>query len=266
MSLTVEVKGVNFINKGAELMMQSIRKEVLKKFPEATVCMNLRSGSPKKIREAGFSVIPYYFSKKYGLINVFLNICSAIIPGFLRRKWKLVRLGEIDLILDASGFTYSDQWGYESMEVMHAYYKKMRQQGKKVVFMPQAFGPFEKPKSSHYSKLMFSEADLIFVRDKVSLDYVKKVTDSAALKPEPHPDFTNLLKVERSGKFKSYEGKVCLIPNYRMIDKGLGDVYFKFLSNCVKVLEANNMSFFFLIHETDNERIFVRLMNEKEKA
>ena len=61
-----------------------------------------------------------------------LNFLSYWLPQFLRqklRRWGIVTEADVDIIIDASGFSYSDQWPsklriYHLKNELHRFFKK----------------------------------------------------------------------------------------------------------------------------------------------
>jgi len=264
MKLNIEIKGVNFINKGAELMLFAIKDQLNLQYPNARVCLGMRSASMRRITSNGFYVIPHYFSK-YVLINTIIDLIFFFIPKKLSKKLKFVKSSEIDVVLDASGFAYSEQWGPEGVEVMARYYGQVIKREGTVILLPQALGPFNSKRVQKAVTQMFSNSTYVFARDASSYEYVKDFIDSSKL--EMGPDFTNLLQVPSlEEKYENYNNQVCIIPNYRMIDKGVGEEYVLFLKNIIEYLNMKNEHFYFLIHETGKDAEIISILENLIKC
>lgn len=252
--MIVEIKGVNFINKGAELMLRAILKEFQERGVNVEFCLNAKDISLAPTELSNLNFYPWRYSQKIPFLGKLLNFLfeKAGINYFKGRK--VVTRNQIDVVLDASGFVYSEQWGSESAELMASYYQEAKKRGQKVILLPQAFGPFEQEKMIKAMKQILHEADLVFARDKISFSLLKELAPKTK-NLNLSKDFTIKLKGESVDK--DTHGKICIIPNYRMIDMRNDNEYLDFLDNAVSSLNELNYEFYFLIHESDKDRILV---------
>ena len=183
--------------------------------------------------------------------NIAWDKIFHIIPKKIRDNFGLVLDSEVDIVIDASGFSYSDQWGIYATKRTAFDIKLWKKQNTKVILMPQAFGPFTINGISKYFKIICEYADIIYAREKVSYKYINDlVGDKKNVKISP--DFTNLLNGTFFRDFDIEENKVCIVPNLRMIDKTSkmeSERYPKFMAKCLKILYDANSKPFFLIHE-----------------
>lgn len=257
---------INFKNKGAELMMYSILERVRQWDSTHKVAVNFETGTFKQRNQAGtyhhlwkwFWTIPY----PYG-VDTF-NWVVSLIPTSLRERYKLVLESEIDCIMDASGFAYSDQWGEQKTNITATLCKRWKKQGKKIIFLPQAFGPFNNSNIRDDFREILSLADLIFARDKKSYDYISEIgssMDNVAIAP----DFTNLLTGLKPEYADRLVGRPCIIPNYRMLDKTSSDTekqYLAFINSCLQYLIDRGLNPFILIHEVDDLSLGQQIQQE----
>jgi hypothetical protein len=65
-----------------------------------------------------------------------------LVPAGIREQYGVVLDKEVNVVLDAAGFAYSDQWGPDLSEELARSSKRWKKQGSKVILLPQAFGPF----------------------------------------------------------------------------------------------------------------------------
>ena len=145
---------------------------------------------------------------------------------------------EIHAVLDASGFAYGYQWGPGPTMEAAARFNFWKKQGKKIILLPQAFGPFTSREIDRSFRTIADNADLIYARDKISYRYVVNlVGERPNLKIAP--DFTNLLASEPPTGFGSGEKRFAIVPNFRMIEKTSEadrGRYMPFLAICVRHL------------------------------
>lgn len=181
-----------------------------------------------------------------------LGRAVEVVPKKLRDRYGFVTAGEIDVILDAAGFAYSDQWGLPATGDLAERSTAWKLKGKKLILLPQAFGPFKTPGIADLMKRIADNADLIYARDRQSYDFL---TTAVGERPNIRiaPDFTNMLQAVPFSGFSRGEGHVAIVPNARMLDKtdGLGrNSYKNFISQTISRLSEARLQPFFLVHET----------------
>ena len=156
--------------------------------------------------------------------------------------------------MDASGFAYSDQWGVRATQITAELCFRWKKQGKKIIFLPQAFGPFSSSDIKHNFNQIVELADLIFARDRKSYDYINQIANSMS-NVRIAPDFTNLLPGLKPQYADKLINRPCIILNYRMLDKTTDDTknqYFTFINSCLQYLVDKGLNPFILIHEVDD--------------
>jgi len=254
----VELKGVGVVNKGAFLMFLSILQNLQEINCDIEICMEPNSSFTYE------ELIKYGIKPKIGFRDKKLPWDSIfkLISKKNRENYGLVHNEDIDLIIDASGFAYGDYWGdkYIKKRMNNLVGNKVGRDTK-LIFMPQAFGPFKKKKLKKPFGKLIDRASLIFVRDRKSYSYLEKSfgkKDKFLLSP----DFTNLLN---SGKAKKYdEGDLCIIPNTKMLqDERSKEEYLSFMSFLINHLISKNETPYFLIHEGDSDFNLAKSINSK---
>jgi colanic acid/amylovoran biosynthesis protein len=248
--MNIEVRGVNFVNKGAELMLHAVIEELSRSCPHALVAMDLKAGSYRNRARLGLYQKPMRSEWMFG---------SGIIKFFSRKKTRerygVLLASQIDAVLDASGFAYSDQFGTVQAEKLARKVKKWKRSGKKIVLLPQAFGPFETQPIRKAFQTIVDNVDLLFPRDHDSYDHVVGLVgerDYIRLRP----DFTNLVKGKVPEYFEVGRQRACLIPNSKMIEKTsevVRDAYIPFLAECGRFLKHAGLDPFLLVHEAKKD-------------
>jgi polysaccharide pyruvyl transferase WcaK-like protein len=167
---------------------------------------------------------------------------------------------EIDIVIDASGFSYSDQWGDGySLELADSC-KRWKRNGTKIILLPQAFGPFTSKKIKKAIKTAVDNIDLIFPRDRISYGHLVGVAGEQN-NIKLAPDFTNLIEGILPDNFDTKNNRFCVIPNYRMIDKTQkkqSEAYIAFMIRCVRYLLDSQASPFLLLHEGARDLILAQ--------
>jgi len=252
----IEIRKAGFVNKGAELMLYAVMQKVKERYPEATLVMapSALDGSHPfhKLVKIGF--YPKAWLWRYGIQWGYL---AEFIPRKLREMYGIVLDKDVDVVLDAAGFSYSDQWGVGNSEELAKSSFRWKKQGTKIILLPQALGPYQNPKIHKSVKKWTDNVDLIFARES---DSYKHLTDLVGEKSKINisPDFTNLVKGSVPKNYNAGNKSVALVPNYRMVDKTPqkeSKAYLPFMIRCAEYLVEQNAQPFILVHEGVNDRM-----------
>ncbi|WP_156680251.1 polysaccharide pyruvyl transferase family protein [Sphingomonas profundi] len=205
--MTIEVKGINFSNQGAGMMLLAVQQRLGSRFDLAVPAQGdyaLRApfGMKQILRRAGpLNLAPFVRAT----------------PARIRQRIGLVAEREIGGVLDASGFAYGDQWGAAKVrERLFAALDRRRRSRSPVILLPQALGPFTKPDLRQAFGRVVDEASLIFVRDEVSAGYL---AETYGERPNIRrcPDFTIGLSGLADPRYAAYAGRPALVPNHMVV-------------------------------------------------
>jgi polysaccharide pyruvyl transferase WcaK-like protein len=258
--MTIQIDGANTINKGAELMFYAVLEEIERRYPEATVIYNgfgvgyKKLDSPFKIKgytRLSLGTKPWGVQKRLGLPYGYLT-------GFHPVKG-------IDMIIDISGFKLGDQWKRDNryLRALEKYYIGMKGYGTQVFLLPQALGPFLTPNGRKTVEILDKYVDFIFPRERESYQYL---VDGGIKKSKvlTFPDFTNIVKGEFPVGYEDFKGKVCIIPNEKMIahDDSGSERYISFIYRVITVLKSKGMDVFLLNHEDKGDRKVCKKINK----
>ncbi|MEH8018580.1 polysaccharide pyruvyl transferase family protein [Rheinheimera muenzenbergensis] len=217
--LFVEIKGVQFRNKGAYLMLLACLQG-LKQLPrpvELVLSPGPNLPYPERARLGAWQKLSF---RRGGLD---LTPLIGKLPGAVQRlfnRYGMLSERQVDLVLEASGFAYGDQWPLRFLQNTAKEVVRFAKAGKPFVFMPQAFGPFTSADSKAAMRDIIQHARLIFVRDPVSLQHLQScmptLPDSVVLTP----DFTVSLTARANHEIPSIQGPyAALIPNNKVVSK-----------------------------------------------
>ena len=263
--MLVEIQGVNSINKGAELMLYAVLQRFDAYYKNSTIGANLRCGNFQQRSEAGLQHIAWVDVARAPIIGPVVDIITNFIPQKMLSSMHIIKDSEIGAVLDASGFAYSDQRGIYPAINMAKWTKRWKAQGKKIVLMPQAFGPFENKVIKDAVIQILDNSHLIFARDRISYDYLMEL-NSHSEHIKLAPDFTNLVVGQIPPYWDIDSNQFCIIPNYRMIDKTSDEVkasYLPFLESSIKYLIERGKNPFILIHETNQDYQLAEVLQKR---
>lgn len=266
--MLIEIRGVQFVNKGAELMLHSVLEKVAEFWPQATIC--LQAGPNTKVND---------IERINGLRRINLkkskydfNGLTYFIPKYfrrlLRKKCKLVLESDVSLVLDASGFAYGDQWSTLVLRQVAQDVTRFNKKNKPYIFLPQALGPFSNQDNIYWASKMFKAATLVFAREVVSLNHIRSLPGEPTVFQAP--DFTNLLIPPISDEHKDLINKIAIIPNSKMLSKKNKNShwvtsYLDILVQCIEAMQQRGEDLFLLNHEGREDNRICLEINKRLK-
>jgi polysaccharide pyruvyl transferase WcaK-like protein len=257
--LTVEIHGAGDHNMGAELMSIAIADAIRNRYPGSRIVVPIEFGDFRCRARHDYLTTWETSGRLRGFISRFGLKCGK---KRIRENIGVIDPGEVDVVIDASGFSYSDRWGYGSaMQIV----KKMgsrRRRHQKFIMLPQAFGPFTNSRLITYTRRMLNRADLIFAREEISRAYV----ESLGLPVEVliAPDFTASVDPVPTMRPFAAGDYVVFVPNVRMIDKGMGrSDYHEHIHEFIRLGKNAGKEILFLIHDKHEDIAVVDEISRK---
>lgn len=251
--MKIVIKGTNNVNKGAELMFCAICQELEKRFPHSTVYISeISTLSP--YNSNNLNIYPRNNRTLMKFISRFH------IAGILRRIGiNIKRINQsdyspqdVDIYFNAGGYAVGDTWNHNkrSNSNQDFFLKTIKKRGTKIIFLPQAFGPFEKESSKNAIKIIVKYADLIYAREKNSYNYIHEACGDVT-NVKIAPDFTTLIKGKLPEELAEYYNSIIIIPNKRMLmEKNVEIVDYINLIKCIiPYSEKLNKKIVILNHE-----------------
>jgi polysaccharide pyruvyl transferase WcaK-like protein len=241
----VGIRGTNTRNKGAQLMLQAI-------------CSRLGDRSELAVLPATTdSAVRRRFGLQQTLCHpVAPRVTSSLgnaVPAGIRADYGLISDREIDGVLDASGFHYTDQLPTAFARSEARAGRVWARRGVPKIVMPQAFGPFEKPGTRRWTREALEQASLVFVRDRVSESYIRQLRISTTIMRSP--DFTIGIKPPGIDAV-SGQPFLALVPNTKLFTHGGLDRrrYVDLLVGFAGAAKANGLTSVVFVHEaTDHD-------------
>jgi hypothetical protein len=257
----VEVSGTGFHNMGAELMLVAAQRELMSWGDVQDVAIDLRTGARAQRERVGCAGVIRFRRDGWGWKGRLAVLAASVTPAAVLRVVHAYKPSSIDVLLDASGFAFGDQWGPLPSHHKAELFRTFSEAGKPVVLLPQAFGPFEDPAVAETARSALDQADVIHARDPESLAHLHRL---GLKKPalELAPDFTNLIEppVERIDA-----RSVIVIPNGRiteMVHSVTASTYLEFLEACCATALEHGFRVIVMAHEA-MDRDFAGQLRER---
>lgn len=248
--LTIEIYGTGTHNRGAELMTIAIADRMRMTFPGVRLVVPSSFGD--FCARGRYNLwttweFPGRFRSK--MVSAALRVGAKAI----RSSLGIIDPAEIDVVLDASGFAFSDQWGPSAATKLRARMDTPARCGKQLILLAQALGPFTDQEVASTSRRLFARSSLVCARDDQSHAAAEALVDSAKLKK--YPDFTLGVAPLPSPEIQLPERFVAVVPNYRMLDKASsGANYLSFLRRALDLLLENGLHPVFVLHDAEEDK------------
>lgn len=258
-NIKIVISGVEGVNKGAELMLYAILQELEKKYPQAIVYLPI-SQFPNGLKCINTSLQLEQSPNKLVRFLGKNHITGLLNRIGLRFKYlnNLLPIKEAKYYIDASGLYFSDQMISEDRIAsdLHILLKGYYEQGTKIVYLPQAFGPFHKSASIKTVEVALRYANIVIARDDKSLNYLQQLKGKSD-RIKQYYDFTGVVKGVCPDEFSYLRGRVCIILNKQMIRKGAltKDSYINKVKAMIDVIYQEGYEAFFLDHADDIDLI-----------
>jgi len=213
----IQVKGVQFENKGAELMLLAILERLRREWPDLEFALAPNPNTPfRRIVAAGG-----WQRLRVDGAPVDIDAWSYRLPGRLLelgRRHGIVTEREVDAVLDASGFAYGASWGDSALECAAREVRRLARHGKPYLFLPQAFGPFNITGAARAFGRALLEAALVCAREPESKRHLAALQDGLEQRIEVFPDFTMQLAGDAAAARRHGVDRATalLVPNQMM--------------------------------------------------
>jgi colanic acid/amylovoran biosynthesis protein len=213
----VEVKGVQFANKGAGLMLHAVVDRLREMVPGVEFALTPGPNAPfHRIAAVGA-----WQRLRVPGAPLDVDALSYRLPMRLRRaarRYGVVTEAEVHAVLDASGFAYGEAWGDVPLVATAREIERLAHRGKPYVFLPQAFGPFGDSAATRRFGQALASAAVICARDARSHEHLSRIAGPAAGRIETYPDFTLAVPGDAHAavRWKVDRATALVVPNAEM--------------------------------------------------
>ena len=250
--MIIQVTGADTINKGGELMLRAV---VAQMGGDHEIAVRPGIGSFLERGRIG----TYQYVENPGVPRAVVSAVDRALPAQVRTKirerYGLIFESDVQAVLDASGFAYSDSFALARSKNAADHLERAARVGKKVVLLPQAFGPFTSKEHRREFERIMRVASLIFARDQVSEAHLAEI-GAPAERVVRAPDFTCLLSSAPAQRTPSRTALI--VPSAKMLTHAEGpvrDAYLPYVVEAARSLLAAGLDVKVLVHEINDLEI-----------
>lgn len=269
--MIIEIKNVQFVNKGASLMLYAILEQLKQYDGSIKFCVAPSKNAPIAQRMELQLLQKVNFRKNVLDISALTYFIPKKFRTALIQSYGVVTEADVDVVLDASGFSYGDQWSGIVLKQLALEVSRFKRKNKPYIFMSQALGPFS-GENCKPAKKAFLASKLIFSRDVESFKHVKQLIGDKSY----HflsPDITHLVKNDNHfecNKFSKYNEHIALIVNSKMlsnknVDKQAQANYLEQMHCVINTLQQKKQLVVMLNHDGLADRKICEQLNLKLK-
>lgn len=270
--MRVVIVGGGFENHGAAAMVRTVQNELGKRLDGADLYLHVGADGPKEaVWSAGLTPAagPTFRSRlgkalwtaRHSSIGELAGVRSsrdlhaAQKAASARETFRL--LAPVDAVIDVSGFAYGDDWGRHQLAERLTLARLCRDSGGRVVFMPQAWGPFNSSWLKDQLQHLFSgPGTLAFARDARSLSSLSDIGADQKSNSGTWPDIAFLFEGAGENRGRQLLAEmgcsatrpiVGIAPNSKVLERATGEgacnAYIRMLArlaaHCIDVLGAD---------------------------
>ncbi len=250
--MLIEIRGVQFVNKGALLMLEACLAQLRQKYPAVQIALAPNRNSPFLAR-ADVSALQKVSLRFRGYdFNALSYWLPLRLRRFLRHWFGFVFEADLDLVLDASGFAYGDQWGGRNVKLLTAEIGRLKRHQTGYILLPQAFGPFTRKSDQQALAKGLLSALMTCARDEQSYKHLIQYASAADI--QQFADFTNLLEPPARAAMSTEKAYGLVIPNSAMLgprnhNNAWRTVYLQQLQTAIQLMRERGIRPVLLNHE-----------------
>ena len=260
----VRIDGVGFWNKGAELMLDAV---VGRLAAEEGQYVPVWGGDPNASFEqlAARGILRPFILQRF---RIPVHALARVLRVRGMARYGLVDRNRVDAVLDAGGFRFGDPWAHTDAQLkeLAVTYRWLHRRGARLVFLPQAFGPFQVQTSKEAIAIATEHADLVFAREPESYEYLVDCLGKDD-RIRCAPDFTGeVCGVISHRAYEKYAGATCVIPSSQVLKhapSSVASAYVDFMVACVEQLKRVDPRVVVLNHGGGDDALLCSELAEK---
>ncbi|MCC5888293.1 MAG: polysaccharide pyruvyl transferase family protein [Gammaproteobacteria bacterium] len=262
--MILEIHGAQFRNKGALKMLHVAISKIRSHEAQMEFALDEAAGNTAQIRSMGLSVLKgsrgwmgsRWFSPRFKIQKILNHV-----PFGSDR----LAIRNVDGLIDVSGFAFSDVWGHRPMRDFNALASYYAEQGKPVIMLPQALGPFRSHVSRQNFVRLMDSVSAAYARDRTSYNYAAELIGECS-KLRIAPDITlfdgrQVPPVLRETKIST---DVFIVPNIQVTRRGDAwsvDVYVEMMADLIRLVLSQNCKPRLLVHDTSGaDRVLAHMI------
>ena len=252
--MIVELHGAQFKNKGAQLMLRTVVHEVTSRIDHIEFAVGTQCGNQTERDRLGLKQIkpvrPWMDSKYNSFVLAVQEWLSAGPGEKVAEHLNHLTLQKVDALIDLSGFAFTDHWGVMPIKNFAILAETYRRQGKPVVMLPQAVGPFENEQSRNAFRRLIKAVDILYLRDIQSIQYAQQIAGQDQ-RIRFAPDLTLFYSPPVNHNLVE-EPYCCIIPSKRMFEQGgddWGSTYRDYIHVSVRESRRQGYEVYIVVHD-----------------
>ena len=263
-NVLIDIAG--FKNRGDQLMLEACVDQVRARLPEATIAIPERAWRNGATWCLQRNILPFP-GPAISFKGSAKNAVKRVAEHLLSRSPVRLYPDQIDLVLVSPGFRYGDSFASffpaaaSKNEIRK--YRSFRKRGCRIVFLPQAFGPFREQAVRDLARTILPLASLVYAREETSRRFLAEIMPDAN-NIRICPDFT-CLSCAKSGTVRfPIRSYAVIIPNAKMMEKtgfGTASAYPAFLKAVCATIAGKGIPIILLNHEGSADETILRDLN-----
>lgn len=236
--------GAGMANKGAELMLRTVVSEMSARLPQIELGLSPAIPNSGRAADLGLARLAVPLPNPGHRFRFPLPFALRhILPGWGDNAW---RWSDVDLILDISGFAYTDEWGPAAARNLARIGRDLGERGGHLILLPQSFGPFELPGHAEAMREALRHVELVFARDHSSYEHLSPLRAPRDVLLAPDITLSQGYDAPTIGDWAA------LVPNVRLLDQGetrWGGSYVTMMGGIIDSISASGLLPVVIVHD-----------------
>jgi colanic acid/amylovoran biosynthesis protein len=264
--LTILLFGGNVdpqMNKGDALMLLAVVARLREAFPDAELVARHGAGDYSQRSRLGLFQLLFHSERMSPR-----RLAEWVIARY-RTEYGIRTDADLTAMINFQGYRFAD-FGWREVRRDYGDFKRRQRTGVQSIYLPQAYGPFERPEVRDRVSEMLNAASLVYARDALSVKYLKEIGVSRVVQC---PDMTigfpdDILPGSCSGQPSK---TAYIIPNCWMLSRaGIShdealEFYTGAISRIQQKCDSAGVSLRFMNHSPGQDGEVIRSINSHLK-